>query len=111
LPTDYEWAFAAAERFRGGFEGVQADANNPAKRWLARYKAEAQLDRSPDPMPRSQGSFGVNSRGLADLSGNVWEWTSTCYVRATLAADGTGVASSLDNCGVHVVEGFHRTYM
>jgi len=22
-----------------------------------------------------------------------------------------GVASSLSNCGVHVVEGFHRTYM
>lgn len=111
LPTDDEWAFAAAERFRGGFEGTQADANNPAKRWLARYRAEAQLDRSPDPLPRSRGSFGVNSRGLADLSGNVWEWTSTCYVRAILTADGTGVASSLDNCGVHVVEGFHRAYM
>jgi len=111
LPSDEEWAFAAAERFTGEFEGVEDDADNPARRWLTSYKAEVALDRSPDPLPRSRGSFGVNSRGLADLSGNVWEWTSTCYVRATLAADGVGVESSIDNCGVHVVEGFHRTYM
>jgi hypothetical protein len=25
--------------------------------------------------------------------------------------DGKRIASSIDNCGVHVVEGFHRTYM
>lgn len=111
LPSDEEWAFAAAERFAGEFEGVENDANNPARRWLTSYKAEVGLNRKPDPLPRSRGSFGVNSRGLADFSGNVWEWTSTCYVRTTLAADGSGVASSVDNCGVHVLEGLHRAYM
>jgi formylglycine-generating enzyme required for sulfatase activity len=83
LPSDEEWAFAAAERFTGEFEGVEDDASNPARRWLTSYKAEAELNRKPDPLPRSRGSFGVNSRGLADLSGNVWERTSTCNVRAT----------------------------
>ncbi|KRB29072.1 nitrate reductase [Mesorhizobium sp. Root695] len=110
LPSDEEWAFAAAERFAGEFEGVENDASNPARRWLTSYKAEVDLNRKPDPLPRSRGSFGVNSQGLADFSGNVWEWTSTCYVRTTLAADGS-VASSVDNCGVHVLEGLHRAYM
>ncbi|MER8492459.1 formylglycine-generating enzyme family protein [Mesorhizobium australicum] len=111
LPSDEEWAFAAAERFAGEFEGVENDASNPARRWLTSYKAEVDLNRKPDPSPRSRGSFGMNSLGLADFSGNVWEWTSTCYVRTTLAADGSGVASSVDNCGVHVLEGLHRAYM
>jgi formylglycine-generating enzyme required for sulfatase activity len=111
LPSDEEWAFAAAERFAGEFEGVENDANNPARRWLTSYKAEVGLNRKPEPLPRSRGSFGFNSLGLADFSGNVWEWTSTCYVRTTLAADGSGVASSVDNCGVHVLEGLHRAYM
>ncbi|RWC26632.1 MAG: formylglycine-generating enzyme family protein [Mesorhizobium sp.] len=111
LPSDEEWAFAAAERFAGEFEGVENDANNPATRWLTSYQAEVDLNRKPDPLPRSRGSFGVNSRGLTDVSGNVWEWTSTCYVRTTLAEDGNGVASSVDNCGVHVLEGLHRAYM
>ncbi|TPI29879.1 formylglycine-generating enzyme family protein [Mesorhizobium sp. B3-2-1] len=111
LPSDEEWALAAAERFAGEFEGVENDANNPARHWLTSYQAEVELNRKPDPLPRSRGSFGVNSRGLADFSGNVWEWTSTCYVRTTLAKDGSGVASSVDNCGVHVLEGLHRAYM
>ncbi|MER8884892.1 SUMF1/EgtB/PvdO family nonheme iron enzyme [Mesorhizobium sp. M0500] len=111
LPSDEEWAFAAAERFAGEFEGVENDADNPARRWLTSYKAEVDLNRKPDPLPKSRGSFGFNSLGLADFSGNVWEWTSTCYVRTTLAADGSGVASSVDNCGVHVLEGLHRAYM
>ncbi|TGT81409.1 MULTISPECIES: SUMF1/EgtB/PvdO family nonheme iron enzyme [unclassified Mesorhizobium] len=111
LPSDEEWALAAAERFAGEFEGVENDANNPARRWLTSYQAEVELNRKPDPLPRSRGSFGLNSRGLADFSGNVWEWTSTCYVRTTLAEDGSDVASSVNNCGVHVLEGLHRAYM
>ena len=111
LPTDTEWAFAAGERFRGDIEGGAGDPNNPAQRWLAQYRTEASLGRKPDPEPRVQGAFGINSKGLADVAGNVWEWTSTCYLHATIAADGTSIVSSIDNCGVHVVEGFHRTYM
>ena len=111
LPTDVEWAFAAGERFRGDIEGGQADPSNPAQRWLALYRAESGLARKADPEARASGSFGANSRGLADIAGNVWEWTSTCYANATLSNDGAGVDSVVENCGVHVVEGFHRTYM
>ncbi|MER8375678.1 SUMF1/EgtB/PvdO family nonheme iron enzyme [Mesorhizobium sp. M1406] len=111
LPTDVEWVYAAGERFRGDIESDESDPNNPALRWLAQYRIETALGRKPDPEPRIQGGFGVNSKGVADVAGNIWEWTSTCYIHATMASDGMGVASSIDNCGVHVVEGFHRTYM
>lgn len=111
LPTDVEWAYAAGERFRGDIEGGEDDPNNPARRWLAQYRTETSLGRKPDPEPRAQAAFGINSKGLADVAGNVWEWTSTCFVHTTMASDGVKVASSIDNCGVHAVEGFHRTYM
>ena len=111
LPTDVEWAYAARERFRADIEAGDGDPTDPAKRWLAQYRNEAALGRGPDPEPRSLGAFGANSKGVEDVAGNVWEWTSTCYAHATMSSDGARVASSIANCGVHVVEGFHRTYM
>lgn len=111
LPTDVEWAYAAGERFKGDIDGGESDPNNPARRWLTQYRQEAALGRKPDPEPRAQGAFGTNSKGLSDIAGNVWEWTSTCYSHATIGSDDKRTASSIDNCGVHAVEGFHRTYM
>jgi formylglycine-generating enzyme required for sulfatase activity len=111
LPTDAEWAFAAGEKFFADVEPVVDDPTNPARAWLSSYQREVELGRKADPEPRVRGSFGENSNGIADLAGNVWEWTSTCYVRTTLSADGETVESQVENCGVHVVEGFHRTYM
>jgi formylglycine-generating enzyme required for sulfatase activity len=111
LPTDVEWAYAAGERFRADIEAGVTDSSDPAKRWLAQYRNEAALGRKSDPQPRPSGSFGINSKGIADIAGNVWEWTSTCYAHATISSEGARIASSIANCGVHVVEGFHRTYM
>ncbi|RWG22879.1 MAG: formylglycine-generating enzyme family protein [Mesorhizobium sp.] len=111
LPTDAEWAYAAGERFRGDIEAGEADPANPAKRWLKHYRNEATLGRKPDPEPRARGAFGLNSKGVADIAGNIWEWTSTCYTHTSISSDGASIGSSVDNCGVHVVEGFHRTYM
>jgi len=111
LPTDVEWAYAAGERFRADIEGSADDPADPARRWLTQYRNEAALGRKPDPEPRPLGAFGTNSNGVADVAGNVWEWTATCYAHATMSSDGARIASSITNCGVHVVEGFHRTYM
>jgi formylglycine-generating enzyme required for sulfatase activity len=108
LPTDAEWAFAAAERMNDeGLDGDSSEAN-PASRWLAKYQKEFAGERAPRPRP--VGSFGVNSRGVADMAGNVWDWTSSCYLRASVAADGT-ILDSIENCGVRVVGGRHRGYM
>ncbi|MGB3831820.1 MAG: SUMF1/EgtB/PvdO family nonheme iron enzyme [Mesorhizobium sp.] len=109
LPSDEEWAFAAAERMNDDALGLEQDGANPAARWLARYRAEAGAGER-DAEPRPLGHFGLNGKGLADVAGNVWEWTTTCYVRATMKADGS-VAQSVENCGVRVVGGRHRGYM
>lgn len=110
LPTDEEWAFAAAERFRDDTLDLKdEDGANPAARWIARYRKEAG-NAAPDPQPKQRGTFGTNSKGLADMAGNVWDWTSTCYVRATVAEDGS-LGQRLENCGVRVAGGKHRAYM
>ena len=107
LPSDEEWAFAAGSLFRD--DGVAVDANDPSKRWIARYEREADRALS-DAGTRLFGSFGVNENGLQDIGGNVWEWTSTCFVRRVLD-DAGKVISGSPNCGVRVVEGQHRAYV
>jgi formylglycine-generating enzyme required for sulfatase activity len=109
LPTDHEWAFAAGSRFR---DDVLPDGgSDPAQRWLARYEQEAAREAPADKQPRPLGSFGVNEHGIADLAGNVWEWTDSCFARQALDDTGSPAAAPLVNCGVRVVEGQHRTYV
>ncbi|MDH6233807.1 formylglycine-generating enzyme required for sulfatase activity [Mesorhizobium soli] len=109
LPTDEEWAFAAAERFSE--EVLDKDGGSDAiARWLARYRSESEAARGRDPEPKPQGHFGANSNGLYDVGGNVWEWTTTCYRRVALDRSGR-IDTSTDNCGVRVVSGKHRGYM
>lgn len=107
LPTDEEWAFAAGSRWRD--DAIAIDADDPSRRWLARYEQEAQLKAAEvDTEPKPVGTFGANEKGLLDLSGNVWEWTSTCFTRTEL---GSGAHPPTVNCGVRVVQGQHRSYV
>ena len=107
LPTDEEWAYAAGSRYKD--DGLPVDDSDPSKRWLARYERES--ERGPaDTETRAFGGFGVNENGLLDIGGNVWEWTSTCFVRSVLNDAGKTISSS-PNCGVRVTEGQHRSYV
>jgi Uncharacterized conserved protein len=63
-----------------------------------------------DSAPQLFGSFGANENGLLDMAGNVWEWTSTCFVRSVLNDAGETISNS-PNCGVRVAEGQHRAYV
>lgn len=109
LPTDAEWAYAAGNAFVDDALGIDPDSKNPALRWLADYNRETARKASRDPAPKPLGSYGVNDKGLADISGNVWEWTTTCQRRVELGA-GTGRAVDTA-CGIYVVEGKHRSPM
>ena len=109
LPTDEEWVSAAGSRFHDDALSVAA-SRDPSVRWLARYEKETEQD-ALDQRPRPTGAFGANEYGLLDLSGNVWEWTNTCFIRQSLDAKGKSEGASTANCGVRVVEGEHRTYV
>jgi len=107
LPSDAEWAFAAGSRFKD--DGAPVDADDPSKRWISRYERESERDLF-DTTAYPFGKFGLNEHGISDLAGNVWEWTSTCFVRSRVdEAGNTGRATV--NCGVRVAEGAHRAYV
>jgi len=111
LPTDAEWLRAAAER--GNDDGFGRDANggDPSRRWIASYLREVELRGDADLDPHPLGHFGVNNLGVADMAGNVWEWTETCFQNGTLTANGDAIATLADYCGVRAVQGKHRAFV
>jgi formylglycine-generating enzyme required for sulfatase activity len=47
---------------------------DPRLAWAATYGSEGTVD----PTLKRSGGFGQNTKGIADVTGNVWEWTSSC---------------------------------
>lgn len=110
LPTDMEWAFAAGSRFADDALGIAMDNRNPAVRWIANYEREAARKAGRVWAAQPTGTFGENEFGVADIGGNVWEWTETCHRRIALDGDGTTI-SEASACKVFVLEGKHRAPM
>ena len=110
LPTDKEWAYAAGDRFIDDAIGVEKDTANPARRWIARYSKYASLGSQTDPEISKPGAYGANQFGVHDMSGNIWEWTDTCYSRKRLDGEGK-LMSETENCGVRIAAGQHRAYI
>ena len=82
LPSESEWEYAA----RGGLDGAEfewgdgdvQETDPRANTWQGRFPYEnTELDGWTLTSP--VGYYEPNGYGLYDMTGNVWEWTSTPY--------------------------------
>lgn len=105
LPTETEWQRAAAERY--GDASADPEALDPGQRMLATYENGVLLRGSSSPTLRPRGGYGENSLGIADISGNIWEWTDGCVENGNLDTNGR-VETTEAYCGVRIAGGRHR---
>ncbi|WP_421695278.1 formylglycine-generating enzyme family protein [Aestuariivirga sp.] len=94
LPAAPEWRAIAAGLPRKAFAKRFED---PRLAWAANYGAMETISG----VIRPSGGFGTLANGIADLSGNVWEWTATC------AKD----SPDPGRCPAFIVEGLHETVL
>lgn len=111
LPTDAEWQRLAGDRALDDGFAAEANGADPSRRWIASYRREVERRGEADLKAHPLGHFGVNDVGVADIAGNVWEWTESCFQNGTVTADGSLIETRSEYCGVRAVQGKHRGFV
>ncbi len=102
LPTESEWKLLAADVLAKQNAGKKL-FDDPRMEWANDYRFFSQrAPRRTQPV----GHFGLSTEGIADLNGNVWEWTESC-------ANGIrdSKTSKIHCRGLRVLAGTHVTPM
>lgn len=102
LPTEQEWyyVFSLGRGFKVvsreyDYRDIEAVRKIPKKTW-------------------KRGKFGENEWGVADMLGNVWEWTLSCYTLSEsrlLAKPNIEELRSPDECSTRIVGGQNRAHV
>lgn len=98
LPSEAEWEYAAR-------------AGTATPFWWGATAGEGMAncrDCSAGP-PRygttEAGAFPANPWGLADMNGNVWEWTADCWTPSHAGAPADGAVRDAPGCSQRVIKG------
>lgn len=87
LPTEAEWEYAARGKQGNEFPWENEDMKNGRGCYYANFKPDrGNYTEDGNLITSRVGIYGTNSNGLADMAGNVAEWTSTVFTEAGVDA-------------------------